>query len=82
MMIERDRNQDIPRWCQGLKARPSDWDLVRGLHPLPGKALHSNGPRGRPSVTRTASTGRTDDCNLQRSTAAQINPCKKGAVHK
>ena len=32
-----------------------------------------------PKFTYTASTGRTNDRNLRRSTAAQINPCKKAS---
>jgi hypothetical protein len=36
----------------------------------------------RPAVTYTAQKGRTNDRNLRRSTSAQINPCKTGAVHK
>jgi hypothetical protein len=26
------QNRDTPRWCQGVTARLSDWDPVRGLH--------------------------------------------------
>lgn len=36
---------------------------------------------GATSVTRAASTGRTHDRNSQRSSSAQINPCRTGAVH-
>ena len=31
-MIKRDRCQDIPRWCQGFKARWTEWDPASGLH--------------------------------------------------
>ena len=32
MMIKRSRSQDTPWYCLGLSARPSDRDLVCGLH--------------------------------------------------
>lgn len=31
-MIKRDRNRGTSRCCQGVPARLSDWDPVRGLH--------------------------------------------------
>lgn len=32
MLIERDRCRNTPRWCQGILARSSERDPVRGLH--------------------------------------------------
>ncbi len=59
-MIKRDRYQDTPKWCLGIKARLSDWDLACGLHQgqwlyaSRQKAGHMTAPRNDQNQLKSA----------------------------
>jgi len=68
-----------PEVVPGLEARLSDWDPVRGLHPLPGRALDSMAREGgqRSHVLRQQVGQMTATCNEQQQlklTRAKMEP--------